>query len=73
MDGENSHTIWLQELDQKVRKAYADLLETAYARSETHKQANNSLEDAIRITHEVTLQFLRDRHIQGGTKWEYSE
>lgn len=56
----NSQKDALQELNERVKEAYAELLEIAYARTENHKQANISLEQAIRITHEVTLKFLRE-------------
>ena len=56
----------LEELDQKVCELYAELLKSAYERIQAHKQASKSLEEAIKITHELTLKFLRDHHISKG-------
>lgn len=49
---------WLEELEQRVRETYLDVIKTSISRTEHHKKSSESLEEAVRVAHKITLDFL---------------
>ncbi len=49
---------WIEELEEKVREIYAELIATNIKRSKHHQEAADALNKAVDATQRLTLNFL---------------
>ncbi len=51
---------WSPDFERLIEATYLDIIRTSVQRSREHNRALQSLQDAVELTNELTLQFLED-------------